>query len=85
MELNEAKSVLRRYVTNGPYGHKAEPWPESMLEEFIRPQTANPDPFDGPPHPTCGACSRHNDPVTTRRAHDSFDLWLASKVILENI
>jgi len=81
--LATAKRLLRAEVDAGPHGHRFEPWSERMLEEFIRPQLADPDPIDGPPHPTCSACSRHNNPLTTQWAHERFQRWLDAKNFLE--
>jgi hypothetical protein len=82
-ETLEARALplLREYVDAGPYGHRFEPWPASV-QTLVDEQRANPDPVDGPPHPTCSACSPGNDETTTRLAHERFDLWRRANALL---
>jgi hypothetical protein len=83
-ETLEARALplLREYVDAGPYGHRFEPWPASV-QALVDEQRANPDPVDGPPHPTCSACSPSNDETTTRLAHERFDRWRRAKALIE--
>jgi hypothetical protein len=84
-QATQAFALLREYVESGPHGHRFTPWSERMLEEFIRPQLTDPDPVDGPPHPICAVCSPSNDPLTTKWAHEKFELWLRAKRLVEEV